>query len=230
MTALPEKLFANPVWHALQTRHRHLAVSAGNASRYPADVTPFVAVAEPSVGALRELHSLLVPEDRVWIIGESFPATPGLVFGRTMEVLQMVLPEEVTPPDSTIEILPLTDANAGEMVALTTLAFPGFFRIRTCEMGSYYGVRSEAELIAMSGERLMLDGYSEVSGVCTHPAHRGKGYASGLMWEVVRKHRRDGDVSWLHVAAANQHAIEMYLRMGFTLARSVMLHRVSREK
>jgi ribosomal protein S18 acetylase RimI-like enzyme len=50
------------------------------------------------------------------------------------------------------------------------------------------------------------------------------------MWEVVRKHRRDGDVSWLHVAAANRHAIEMYLRMGFTLARSVMLHRVSREK
>jgi hypothetical protein len=44
------------------------------------------------------------------------------------------------------------------MVALTTLAFPGFFRSRTCEMGSYYGVRSSSgELIAMGGERLQLD-------------------------------------------------------------------------
>jgi len=79
----------------------------------------------------------------------------------------MILPEEVTPPDPTIDIVSLSDANATEMVALTNLAFPGFFRKRTCEMGSYYGVRSDGELIAMGGERLVLDGYSEISGVCT---------------------------------------------------------------
>ena len=39
----------------------------------------------------------------------------------------MVLPEEVTPPGPTTEIVHLSDANAPEMVALTTLAFPGFF-------------------------------------------------------------------------------------------------------
>jgi hypothetical protein len=48
----------------------------------------------------------------------------------------MVLPEEVAPPGPTTEIVHLSDANAPEMVALTTLAFPGFFPKRTCEMGS----------------------------------------------------------------------------------------------
>ena len=140
----------------------------------------------------------------------------------------MVVPEGVTPPGPTPEIVHLTDANASEMVALTTLAFPGFFRSRTCEMGSYYGVRSGGELIAMGGERLTLDGYPEISGVCTHPAHRGKGLAASLIWELVRNHRREGLVSWLHVSAENHHAIELYLRLGFTLARKVKLHRICR--
>ena len=35
-------------------------------------------------------------------------------------------------------------------------------------MGSYYGVRScTGELLAMGGERLQLDGYSEISALCS---------------------------------------------------------------
>ena len=140
----------------------------------------------------------------------------------------MVLPEDVTPPSPAPGIVPLSSANAPEMVALTDLAFPGFFRSRTCEMGSYYGVRSNGELIAMGGERITLDGYPEISGVCTHPAYRGKGYAANLIWHLVRNHRREGLVSWLHVSAENHHAIELYLRLGFTVARKVKLHRLCR--
>ena len=140
----------------------------------------------------------------------------------------MMLPEEVVLPDLTIEMVSLSHVNAAEMVALTDLAFPGFFRKRTCEMGSYYGVRSDGELIAMGGERLMLEGYSEISGVCTHPAHRGKGLAASLIWRLVRDHRRDGLVSWLHVAAANRRAQELYLRLGFEVVRTVTLHRIGR--
>jgi predicted GNAT family acetyltransferase len=146
----------------------------------------------------------------------------------TMEVLQMVLPDEITPPAATIELISLSAANAAEMVALTNLAFPGFFRNRTHEMGAYYGVRSEGKLIAMGGERLVLEGYSEISGICTHPAHRGKSLAASLIWQLVRNHRRDGIVSWLHVSATNQRAIELYLRLGFKVARKIDFNRVSR--
>jgi len=41
-------------------------------------------------------------------------------------------------------------------------------------------------------------------------------------------HRRDGLISWLHVSAGNRHAIELYLRMGFVVARRHVWHRISR--
>ena len=229
MTDLPESLFANPVWSALRTKHRHFALTAGDACRYPADVAPFAAVASPSADALLQLHSLLAPGESVWIVGESHPQPAKLAFEQTLLCLQMVLPAELVPPASTIEILPLSNDHAPEMVALTDLAFPGFFRSRTCEMGSYFGIRSNGQLIAMGGERLTLEGYPEISGICTHPDHRGKGYAESLIWHLVRNHRREGLVSWLHVSATNQRAIDLYRRMGFTEVRRVTLNLVSRE-
>ncbi|MGF7180060.1 GNAT family N-acetyltransferase [Tunturiibacter psychrotolerans] len=229
MTDLPESLFANPVWSALHTKHRHFALTAGDACRYPADVAPFAAVASPSADALLQLHSLLAPAESVWIVGESYPQPAKLAFEQTLLCLQMVLPAELVPPASTIEILPLSNDHAPEMVALTDLAFPGFFRSRTCEMGSYFGIRSNGQLIAMGGERLTLEGYPEISGICTHPDHRGKGYAESLIWHLVRNHRREGLVSWLHVSATNQRAIDLYRRMGFTEVRRVTLNLVSRE-
>jgi len=233
MLDLPENLFANPVWTALHTQHRYFAISAGDACRYPADVAPFAAVASPTEAALLQLHSLLVPGESVWIVGESYPHPPELVFEQTLECLQMVLPAEIEPSAAAVEIVPLSNREASEMVALTDLAFPGFFRSRTCEMGWYFGVRSGGELIAMGGERLKLDGptesYPEISGICTHPDHRGRGYAENLIWHLVGNHRRNGLVSWLHVRSDNERAIQLYLRMGFVEVRRVQLHRISRK-
>jgi predicted GNAT family acetyltransferase len=95
-------------------------------------------------------------------------------------------------------------------------------------MGSYYGLRSlGGELIAMGGERLKLDRFSEISGVCTHPSFRGQGLEASPIWPLVRDQRSDGIVSWLHVASANHHAIELYLRMGFEAVRKIKIHRTS---
>ena len=228
MTDLPERLFLNPVWHALHTKHREFSVASGEACRYPPDVAPFAAVAGSSAGAMRDLASLLGAGEAVWIFAEEYLAVEELNRLETLKCLQMVLPEEVTPPEREMDLAQLSAEDGPAMVALTDVAFPGFFRSRTYAMGSYFGVRMEGRLIAMGGERLMLDGYPEVSGVCTHPDHRGKGYAASLIWEVVRKHRREGDVSWLHVGAANLKAIELYLRMGFVKSREVTLHRIMR--
>jgi predicted GNAT family acetyltransferase len=209
MTALPESLFTNPVWHALQTKHRHLCVSEGQACRYPADVAPFAAVAAPTAAALRELHGLLTPDECVWVFADNYPRISELSVEETLQCLQMVLPAQVTPPVTSLELTQLCARDAPQMGTLTDLAFPGFFRARTYAMGSYYGVRSDGELIAMGGERLMLDGYPEISGICTHPAHRGRSFAAGIIWQLVRNHRENGLASWLHVGAANTRAIEL---------------------
>jgi GNAT superfamily N-acetyltransferase len=227
---LPEMLFLNPVWHSLHSEHSSLAVCEGEACRYPADVAPFAAVREPSQKALFDVRDLLHEGEALWISGEGFPTVKGIVFETTLPCLQMILPADVEVPSITTEIEPLGEANASEMVSLTTLAFPGFFRQRTYVMGTYYGVRSTSgELVAMAGERLRLPGFPEISGVCTHPKFRGRGLASVLMWQLIRKHRRNGLQSWLHVGSENQRAIDLYRHMGFRKVREINMHRIRKK-
>jgi hypothetical protein len=102
---------------------------------------------------------------------------PGLVVQGAVAGLQICFPEngEIRAGGhSKVEILELSCEDAAEMVELTTIAFPGYFRIRTCEMGSYYGVRDGGRLVSMAGERFAFDRYVEISGVCTHPEHTAR--------------------------------------------------------
>ncbi len=73
----------------------------------------------------------------------------------------------------------------------------------------------DGKLVAMAGERLKVPGYPEVSVVCTHPEHAGKGYARILIRqscdasEIVEKRR------FLHVRKDSERALELYQRLGF---------------
>ncbi|HWG19460.1 MAG TPA: GNAT family N-acetyltransferase [Terracidiphilus sp.] len=230
---MPEDIFTNPVWHALETRQRRFAQFAGDACKYVADVAPFAAVATRSEQASRQLCSLLAPGEVVYMMGAAPFEVPGLVVRGTLPGLQMIFPDDAELPatgHADLEILPLSCAHAEEMVALTEIAFPGYFRIRTCEMGTYYGVRINGALVAMAGERFAFDRYVEISGVCTHPEHRGHGYAAALITRLLLDHRRDGWLSCLHTGAANKNAIRLYERIGFAVNRDVNFHRVLRSE
>jgi GNAT superfamily N-acetyltransferase len=189
-------------------------------------VAPFAALGERSTEAERQLHALLDAGESLWIADSA--SHPGLRVEQELECLQMVLPPEAPLPRPGDGIEPLSGANAAEMVALTDAAFPGFFRPATHRMGSYAGVRADGRLIAMAGERLRLEGYPELSGICTHPDHRGKGLAAGLIGHLVRAHRREGLTSWLHVGAPNTRAIELYVHLGFKRLQHLLLRRISR--
>ena len=231
---MSEDMFVNPVWHALQARQRRFAEVAGDACKYVTDVAPFAAVGERDAEASRQLHSLLAPKEIIYMMGEPPLEIPGLKVKGTLPGLQMVFPEgaeiAVTPHRAKFEIKTLSCENAAEMVELTTLAFPGYFRSRTCEMGSYYGVRVGGQLVSMAGERFAFDRYVEISGVCTHPEHTGSGYAAALITRLLEDHRRDGWLSCLHLSAANQRAKNLYERLGFELSSEVQFHRVLRNE
>ena len=102
-----------------------------------------------------------------------------------------------------------------EMIELTALTKPGPFGTRTHELGTYLGIRKDGKLVAMAGERLKVPGHTEVSAVCTHPEHTGKGYAAALMTEVMRRIRERGETPFLHVRQDNTRAIGVYKRLGF---------------
>ncbi|HEY5101810.1 MAG TPA: GNAT family N-acetyltransferase [Steroidobacteraceae bacterium] len=226
MNDLPQSLFTNPIWHALQSMHRRFALSAGAARRYCPDVAPFASVAAPTADALTQLHLLLAPEESFWVIGDTWPGTPLLRVAETLPCLQMMRSLEGATLTASANLLRLGPADIPEMIALTDHAFPGFFRARTLEMGSYYGVRIGGDLVAMGGERLLLDGYPEISGVCTHPGHRGKGFAADIIGQLTEDHRRAGLLSWLHVGVANTHAVELYRRLEFQVIRKVTFNRL----
>lgn len=227
----PEDMFVNPVLHALETRQRRFALFAGDACKYQTDVAPFAAVAAREPEAMRQLASLLAPGEMVYMMGAQPRMVPGLEFKDTLAGVQMMFPENAALPPIpenflAAELATLSCKDAAEMVALTEVAFPGYFRIRTCEMGSYYGVRVDGRLVAMAGERMAFDRYKEISGVCTHPGYRGRGYAGALITRLLADHRRDGWLSCLHTAAANKRAIALYERLGFGISRDVAFHRV----
>jgi predicted GNAT family acetyltransferase len=119
-------------------------------------------------------------------------------------------------------------ADAEEIVALKAIAFPGFFGVRTPEMGRYRGIRVNGELVAMAGERLALPGYREVSAVCTHPAHLGHGYAQRLTREATAAILGDGEIPFLHVAGGNGAAIHIYEQLGFTKCADALFVQLER--
>lgn len=229
MPRLNRELFVNPIWQSLQTHHRRFALSIGEACRYPADIGPFAAVAVPTRSAFRQLASLLDPGEALSVVADHLPPASDLRVLGTTKVLQMALPEDVVPwAQSSVDIARIGDTHAAEMSALAQRGMPDYFRKRTCELGAYYGIRAHDELVAMAGERLTIKNHVEISGVCTHPLHRKSGYASDLIWQIVRQHRLHGLGSWLHVGAANRTAISLYRRLGFRVFNTIVLQKLAR--
>ena len=179
------------------------------------------------------------PGEQTWLFQLPTPealVNTGLTHEMSLLCLQMLFPETAPLPEirSDAEILALDETHAVEMVALTDVAFRGFFRARTHVMGSYFGVRDEmGELVAMCGERLVcaaIDGteWREISGLCTHPDHRGKGHGVLLLRKLIEVQRAMGAVSVLHVTSTNIGPIELYHRLGFLNLREPILHKVVR--
>jgi ribosomal protein S18 acetylase RimI-like enzyme len=204
----------NPVWHSLTTQHAGLALTAEGAARYPAAIVPFAAVGEPSARAANQLTSLIDDAESVFVVGITPEAPPGWVLEPQRPVLQMICntrPPEVPGP----VVMTMGEAQVPDMIGLTDLVFPGFFRPRTLDMGAYCGIYDGRRLAAMAGERMRLDGYQELSAVCTHPAYTGRGYAQRLLSILCNSAFDRGFTPFLHVYADNQRAIAVYRRTAF---------------
>jgi ribosomal protein S18 acetylase RimI-like enzyme len=115
-----------------------------------------------------------------------------------------------------------------QMVAMAALTRPGPFADRPLDVGEWHGVMEGDRLVAMAGERLHHGSFREVSGVCTLPECRGRGYAKRLMETVVRSQLARGLQPFLHVASTNTGVRTLYERMGFAVVREVPMRVVSR--
>jgi len=121
------------------------------------------------------------------------------------------------------EVLRLSEEDGPAMLELARMTEPGPFFEHTHRMGKFIGVKAKDLLIAMAGERLRPEGYTEVSGVCTHPDFRGRGFASGLMRIVAARILARGEVPFLHSYAENTRTIALYEALGFKLRSTMTL-------
>ncbi|MER5883218.1 GNAT family N-acetyltransferase [Streptomyces sp. NPDC001941] len=217
MSATSSHILDNPAWAALTGPHAHFAERVGRAARYPRDVSPFTALQDPADPlAWADLAELIGPGAAVAVTGlRSVPA--GWTLEQSGDGVQLVdtsLRAEPAP-----EAVRLGAADVPEMLDLIALTQPGPFLPRTVELGTYLGIREGGRLIAMAGERLHPPGWTEISAVCTHPDHRGRGLATRLVRAVAAGIRERGETPFMHAAASNTGAIGLYESIGFTLRR-----------
>ena len=204
-----------PVWNALSGDHAHHALGGGGALRYHPDIGPLAGTPDGSPESLAALGALVARTGTLTTLQADIdPVPPGTRIAGCSEGLQMMFAGEPTgEADPRIAELGPDDVTA--MVALATLAKPGPFAARTCELGRFWGVFEDGKLAAMAGQRTRFDRFVEVSGVCTSPEHRGKGLAALLTAHAARAVLAEGRTPFLQVYASNDAAIGIYRRIGF---------------
>lgn len=223
----------NICYQALTTRQAGFAEYFDQACRFVHEVSVIGGFLEPTARGYESLAALVKQGQTVNLALESpYQPRAGWSVVRSCPMLQMVYQgncrDLVSQASTEEKIVELGAEDVPGMMELTFLTKPGPFSKRTHELGTYLGILMDGKLTAMAGERMKVPGYTEVSAVCTHPEHTGKGYARTLMTEVMRRICERGEKPFLHVRQENLHATALYERLGFV--KRVLLHLASLRK
>jgi ribosomal protein S18 acetylase RimI-like enzyme len=209
----------HPIWTALTTTQQALAEGDGRARRYPIDVTPFADMPDMSAENFRALGALMSPTD-IAVLFTPDAVTPPAGFKIMLaETGEQMIGTPVEAPTNGVEIVSLGIDDVPEMIELTALTKPGPFSTRTHELGTFLGIRADGQLAAMIGERMKPANYTEITAVCVHPSHRGRGYGQMLLSAISRQIVLRSEIPFLHVFTSNYSAIALYRRQGMEIRR-----------
>ena len=210
----------NPFWSSLRSRHRAIALCRGEVARYPAQFAPFLGVASAQADVAAAIDTLVGADESVYLLGVA-PALPrGWVLDAFAPLAQMICPAPIAVADGPA-VIELTEAHRADVLALTALVYPHYFRPRTMELGRYFGIYQGGRLAAMIGERLGTDAQQEISAVCTHPDFNGRGYARRLIALLSNDNLERGRLPFLHVSHQNHRAKQLYEQLGYSHRRDI---------
>lgn len=93
----------------------------------------------------------------------------------------------------------------------------GFFRPYMLELGPYFAIRREGEIVAMGGVHVLSErfGVAALGNIVTAPAFRGRGYAGAITRALCRALVARVPLIALNVRCDNLPAIRCYTRVGF---------------
>lgn len=220
----------NPVFNALQTGDRAFASGTDTAKYFDQEVSPFAGFEGELNNGFAQLAAML-PSGRRILFAKPEPISQpaGWKIKAHIPGLQFVYDENQIPAAPALHPTPLSTEHVPEMMSLTALTKPGPFASRTIEFGHYHGIFENGRLAAMTGQRLHVNDYTELSAVCTHPDFLGKGYAGALMLHQIRLILDHQQKPFLHVRADNERAISLYKRLGFRVNRDMHFYFMQRD-
>jgi predicted GNAT family acetyltransferase len=206
-----------PVWNALRTRQSEFAIGNERARRFLSEISLLTGTRDDEPESQAQLAEL-VKDSGPLIVLQVAPVRvqAGLRILSNATCIQMTA-DHLSGDAGALEgrIEPLGQSDWKEMHALAGLTKPGPFEAQTPRLGSFWGIRENGVLLAMAGERMKMPGHHEVSGVCSHPDARGRGYARALSAYVAARILARGETPFLHAYTTNVAAIRLYETLGF---------------
>jgi ribosomal protein S18 acetylase RimI-like enzyme len=219
MASEESKKLDNPVWFSLTESHQRFTMNHGATKFYHPDYCPFGAFTG-AADTIQPIDAYAKLVDRFFMVGEKPQISKQLTLKNELVCLQMTIDHRVDL-ETKETIIPLTQQHTDALVDLVTLVLPGYFKRKTLLLGNYYGIFRDGQLVAVTGERMQMDAFIEVSAVVTHPHYTGQGYAQQLIAHTVNNIFDQHKKPYLHVAANNMGAIRVYEKLGFTTRRKM---------
>jgi ribosomal protein S18 acetylase RimI-like enzyme len=217
----------NPAWYSLLETHQYFAIGNDAFKRYQPHIVSFAAFHSGKKDILNELNNWMQPEESFFLIGD-MPTLPSNYFIETvLPCVQMICTTKIKT-NITASIEALSEKDDDDMISLINKTLPGYYLRGTRLMGDYFGIRINGELVAMTGERMRMDGLTEISAVVTHPDFTGRGYAQQLVAHTSNKNLAAGITPYLHTGATNERAIKIYELLGYTTRRIIDFTRIKR--
>lgn len=184
-------------------------------------MAPFLGLEHAQAAVADAFTTLVPPGDTALLLGVAPAAVPEGWCVRPLETLMQMACDRVLPVPDGPGIIELGEAHRADVLALTALVYPHYFRPRTMSLGRYFGMYVQGRLAAIAGERLGAPGWREISAICTHPDFLGRGHARRLTAFLGNDTLRRGDTPLLHVSPANTRALRLYEAMGYRLRRRI---------
>ncbi len=209
----------NPAWHSLNEIHRPLALGNDQFKRYHPSFCPFGGI-NTDTDCSKLLDQYVSTNEIFYLIGQKPTLPPNCTIEKELTCLQMVCQKTIWS-ETTAQIIVLTDDHADALTHLVNLVQPGYFREKTKAMGDYFGIFKNDNLVAVTGERMRMNGFTEISAVVTHPDFVGMGYAKQLVAFTCNKNLSNHIMPYLHVAEDNLPAIRLYEKLGFETRRKI---------
>ncbi|HEV7334154.1 MAG TPA: GNAT family N-acetyltransferase [Flavisolibacter sp.] len=206
----------NPVYDALISGDKSLAMGTDKVKYFDPEVSPFIGIESGYMNGFDDLFNLLSAGRYILHATPQHIRIPrGWELIHKVQGIQMMLTKSFSPQPTGIKPVWLTNGHVAEMKELAALTRPGPFGSKTIEFGFYHGIFADGKLAAMTGQRLHVNKFTEISAVCTHPDHLGKGYAAALVQHQAELIHDQGQQAFLHVRKDNERAITLYKRLGF---------------